>query len=114
MDGKQQNLSVEKIEKALDLLQQAARDKMNELKTLILDKYPELKDVLFDGHNGFAHNRSDAAGQMQDNASAGNGRGRDTVHQAEPTFDQFIREQPLKSILIAAGVGWVLGRFWKR
>ena len=29
-------------------------------------------------------------------------------------FEQYIRERPLKSILIAAGVGMLLGRFWRR
>jgi ElaB/YqjD/DUF883 family membrane-anchored ribosome-binding protein len=32
----------------------------------------------------------------------------------ERSFVQYIREQPLKSMLIAAGVGLVLGRFWLR
>jgi ElaB/YqjD/DUF883 family membrane-anchored ribosome-binding protein len=32
----------------------------------------------------------------------------------ERSFAQYVREQPLKSILIAAGVGLVLGRFWLR
>jgi len=40
--------------------------------------------------------------------------GLDTVQQVESTFAQYVREQPLKSILIAAGVGLVLGRFWMR
>ncbi len=40
--------------------------------------------------------------------------GRDKVQQAERSFAQYVREQPLKSILIAAGVGLVLGRFWLR
>ena len=32
-----------------------------------------------------------------------------------PQVDRgFVREQPLKSMLIAAGVGLVLGRFWLR
>ena len=53
-------------------------------------------------------------GQLRDNASDGYEEGREKVHQVKRTFEQFIREQPLKSILIAAGVGLVLGRFWMR
>jgi len=114
MAGKQHNLSAKKIEEALDLLQEAARDKKNELKNLIMDKYSELKDTFFDGQSGVAQDISDTTGQMQENASACYGRGRDKDRQADRTFDQFIREQPLKSVLIAAGVGLLLGRFWKR
>lgn len=40
--------------------------------------------------------------------------GRDKVQQVELSFAQYVREQPLKSILIAMGVGLVLGRFWLR
>jgi ElaB/YqjD/DUF883 family membrane-anchored ribosome-binding protein len=34
--------------------------------------------------------------------------------KVERSLAQYVREQPLKSILIAAGVGLVLGRFWLR
>ena len=40
--------------------------------------------------------------------------GRDKVQQVERSFAQYVREQPLKSILIAVGIGLVLGRFWMR
>ncbi len=40
--------------------------------------------------------------------------GREQVQQVERGFAQYVRDQPLKSILIAAGVGLVLGRFWLR
>ena len=47
-------------------------------------------------------------------AADGASAGRDKVQQVERSFAQYVREQPLKSILIAAGVGLVLGRFWLR
>ena len=53
-------------------------------------------------------------GQLRDNASDYYEERREEVHQVERGFEQFIREQPIKSILIAAGVGLVLGRFWMR
>ncbi len=56
----------------------------------------------------------ETAAQVQENASACYERGRDKVRQVERTLDQFIREQPVTSVLIAAGVGLLLGRFWKR
>ena len=40
--------------------------------------------------------------------------GRDKVQQVKRSFAQYVQEQPLKSILIAAGIGWVFGRFWIR
>ena len=52
--------------------------------------------------------------QLRASASDYYEEGRDTVQQVERGFEQYIREQPLKSILIAAGVGLVLGGLWMR
>ena len=40
-------------------------------------------------------------------------QGRDKVHGAACACEQFVRQRPLTSVLIAASVGWLLGRFWK-
>ena len=52
--------------------------------------------------------------QLRANAADRAKEGQDKVQQVERSFAQYVREQPLKSILIAAGVGLVLGRFWMR
>jgi ElaB/YqjD/DUF883 family membrane-anchored ribosome-binding protein len=53
-------------------------------------------------------------GKLQDEVSEYYEQGRDQACQAEQTFEQYIKDHPLKSILIAAGVGMILGRFWIR
>ncbi len=53
-------------------------------------------------------------GQMRENAVEYIERGRDEVQKAEHTVGALIRDRPFQSILIAAGVGWFLGRFWQR
>jgi ElaB/YqjD/DUF883 family membrane-anchored ribosome-binding protein len=53
-------------------------------------------------------------GQMRETASKYYEHGRDQAHKVERSFEQFIRDQPFKSLLIAAGVGIFLGRFWRR
>lgn len=53
-------------------------------------------------------------GQARENASEYFEQGRDKVHDVVGSFEQFVRQQPFKTVLIAAGVGWLLGRFWKR
>jgi ElaB/YqjD/DUF883 family membrane-anchored ribosome-binding protein len=40
-------------------------------------------------------------------------QGRDKVHGIACHCEQFLRQKPLTSVLLAAGVGWLLGRFWK-
>jgi ElaB/YqjD/DUF883 family membrane-anchored ribosome-binding protein len=52
--------------------------------------------------------------ELQGNASAVYEQGRDQVREATRTLERFIEEQPLTSVLIAAGVGLFLGRFWMR
>jgi ElaB/YqjD/DUF883 family membrane-anchored ribosome-binding protein len=56
----------------------------------------------------------DKLGQMRDNASEYYEQGRDKMHDVQRTVVQFVREQPVKSILIAAGVGLLCGRLWIR
>jgi ElaB/YqjD/DUF883 family membrane-anchored ribosome-binding protein len=53
-------------------------------------------------------------GKLQDEVSEYYEQGRDQACQAEHTFEQYIKDHPLRSILIAAGVGMFLGRFWIR
>jgi len=52
--------------------------------------------------------------QMRESASDYYEQGRDEVHKVEHSFETYIKDRPVKSLLIAAGVGLFLGRFWKR
>ncbi len=53
-------------------------------------------------------------GQLRENAAEYCEEGRDTVQHVQQSVEQYIGERPLKSILIAAGIGLLLGRFWMR
>ena len=52
--------------------------------------------------------------QVRENANEYYQQQRDKVHGTLCTFEQYIRERPVKSVLIAAGVGLLFGRFWMR
>ena len=52
--------------------------------------------------------------QLRASASEYCEEGRDKVQQVEHSFEQFVRQQPLKAVLIAAGVGLLLGGLWMR
>ena len=41
-------------------------------------------------------------------------QGRDKAHGLACACEQFLRARPLRSALVAAGIGWLFGRFWKR
>ena len=52
--------------------------------------------------------------QVGEAASEYREQGRDKVHGLACACEQLIRERPLRSVLMAAGIGWLLGRVWKR
>jgi ElaB/YqjD/DUF883 family membrane-anchored ribosome-binding protein len=41
-------------------------------------------------------------------------QGRDQAQGLVCACEQFVRERPLRSVLTAAGIGWLIGHFWKR
>jgi ElaB/YqjD/DUF883 family membrane-anchored ribosome-binding protein len=63
---------------------------------------------------GMAQDAQERLGQLNENASGYYEQGQEKVHQIRRTIEQFVREEPVKTVLIAAGVGLVFGRFWMR
>jgi ElaB/YqjD/DUF883 family membrane-anchored ribosome-binding protein len=53
-------------------------------------------------------------GQVDEKASKYYEQGRDKVHGVACACEQFLRQRPLTCVLVAAGVGWLFGRFGKR
>ncbi len=37
----------------------------------------------------------------------------DKIHGVACACEQYVRQQPLRAVLMAAGIGWLVGRFWK-
>jgi ElaB/YqjD/DUF883 family membrane-anchored ribosome-binding protein len=52
-------------------------------------------------------------GQVGERASEYREQGRDKVHGVACACEQFLRQRPLMSVLLAAGVGLLLGRYWR-
>ena len=53
-------------------------------------------------------------GELRDTANQYYEMGRTRVYDAEHTVEDYIRQQPLKSVLIAAGVGFLFGACYIR
>lgn len=68
----------------------------------------------FEKIGGIAQDAQEKLGQLNENASGYYEQGQEKVHQIRRALEQFIREEPVKTVLIAAGVGLVFGRFWMR
>ena len=53
-------------------------------------------------------------GQAGDRAAECGEQARDQLHGVACACEQFIRARPLRAVLMAAGIGWLLGRFGNR
>lgn len=49
--------------------------------------------------------------RVRDTATEYYEQGRDRFMEAESSLEDYVREQPIKSLLIALGVGYVIGKF---
>jgi ElaB/YqjD/DUF883 family membrane-anchored ribosome-binding protein len=52
--------------------------------------------------------------QLSGEAQAYYTQGRDMAQEWEQGIESYVREKPLQAVLIAAGVGLLLGALWKR
>ncbi len=52
-------------------------------------------------------------GQVGEKAAEYSEQAQDKLHGLACACEQFVRERPLGSVLMAAGIGWLLGRLWK-
>ena len=52
--------------------------------------------------------------QLRDQASDYYEQGRQRALEVEQSLEQYVQEKPIQALLIAAGVGVVLGWLWKR
>jgi|SRR3954465_12445399 len=52
--------------------------------------------------------------QLRDQASEYYEQGRQRALEMEQSLEQYVQEKPIQALLIAAGVGMVLGWLWKR
>jgi ElaB/YqjD/DUF883 family membrane-anchored ribosome-binding protein len=51
---------------------------------------------------------------LRESATEYGQQGRGNLNGVLCDFEQYVRARPLKSVLIAAGVGLLFGRFWRR
>ena len=52
--------------------------------------------------------------QMREQATDYYDKGRQRAMEMEQTLEEYVQEKPIQSLLIAAGVGVLLGLLWKR
>jgi ElaB/YqjD/DUF883 family membrane-anchored ribosome-binding protein len=83
--------------------QDQAREKASELKAQASEMAARAKEAA-----------QETLGELKESATEYVERGRERVSELGDTIESRIREQPMKAVLIAAGVGFVLGMCWTR
>jgi len=53
-------------------------------------------------------------GQLRDQATQYYEQGRQRATEMEQSLEQYVQEKPIQALMIAAGVGMLLGVLWKR
>jgi ElaB/YqjD/DUF883 family membrane-anchored ribosome-binding protein len=79
------------------------RDKASEVTQNLRDIGGQVKDVAGEKYN-----------QLRDQASEYYHQGRETAQEWEQSLEGYVQEKPLQAVVIAAGIGLVLGLLWKR
>ena len=79
------------------------RDKASEVATNLRDMGSQVRDAASEQYQN-----------IKESATEYYQAGRDKAVQWENQIEEYVREQPIKSLLMAAGVGILLGILWKR
>ena len=82
---------------------QTFHDTANQVSQSIRDASSQVRDAA-----------AEKIGQIRDNANEYYEQGKQRAQEWEQGLEDYIREKPLQSLLIAAGVGMLLGVLWKR
>jgi ElaB/YqjD/DUF883 family membrane-anchored ribosome-binding protein len=78
------------------------------------DKASEVGQNLRDIGGQVRSAASEKYNELREQAGEYYQQGRDTAQQWEQSLEDYIQEKPLKAVMIAAGVGLLLGLLWKR
>jgi ElaB/YqjD/DUF883 family membrane-anchored ribosome-binding protein len=94
------------------------RDHAQELGAQVQELAQELgtqvRDWAQDVGGQLKEGAQEAMRQVETSTSQLSAQGCEAVGQLEKTLEDYIRAKPLQSLLIAAGVGMVLGLLWKK
>ena len=103
------NHSSKKFEEALHLLNEAAREKKDEIQNLLKDRYTEIRDVVEEA----AKKSKKRYRRVKDSAEEWVGEGQDSIQEVVSDLDDKVHENPwayLGGAAVAALlVGFILG-----
>jgi ElaB/YqjD/DUF883 family membrane-anchored ribosome-binding protein len=91
-----------------------ARDKTPETGTRLRESAQETGQQLYDKAQELGMQAQQLGTQVKETASQYYEQGREGLQELNKTLEAQIREKPLQSLLIAGGVGLLVGLLWRR
>jgi ElaB/YqjD/DUF883 family membrane-anchored ribosome-binding protein len=82
----------EAVGQAADRVRDKAADVSQQIKDAATDKYNQVRDRATDAYQ----------------------QGKETAEQWEQSLETYVQEKPLQAVLLAAGIGLLLGLLWRR
>ena len=108
------NTGSENIAEALKLLEEAAKQKKDELKSVMSDKYTHLRSVIADTESGLAKKLAGAKNQAVEAAAHVKEVGVEKARELTRDVDKSVHENPWPYIggtaVIGLLLGYILGR----
>jgi ElaB/YqjD/DUF883 family membrane-anchored ribosome-binding protein len=104
-----EHTSSEKISEALKLLEEAATQKKDELKSVMSDKYTHLKDVIVETEHSLVKSLSDARKHAIEAAVHAKDVGAEKAREIAGDVDKNVHKNPWPYVGGAAVVGLLLG-----
>lgn len=90
------------------------KDKAAEVGQNLRDMGGQVRGVATDAYNQVRDAANEKYGNLRDQAVNYYNQGRESAQQWEQSVEDYVQEKPLQAILMAAGVGLLLGLLWKR
>ena len=103
------NTGNENIAEALKLLEEAAKQKKDDLKSLMSDKYTHLRDLILETEGSFVKSLSEAKTHAVETASHAKDVGVEKAHEIATTVDKSVHQNPWPYIAGSAVFGLLLG-----
>jgi len=104
----------EKLAEALSLLEEAAKEKKDEIRTLIAEKYTHLKGAVVDAEHGAAEALSAAQKRAVDALIHAKEVSEEKIKKAAHTVDSHVHQNPWPYIggtaVVALLLGYILGK----
>jgi ElaB/YqjD/DUF883 family membrane-anchored ribosome-binding protein len=96
-------------------MRNSASQARNRVQAAVEQEGPTIAEGLQTTTSAVKRLASESVGAVRDTANDFLDQGKAKVHEIGDTLETRVREEPMKSVLIAAGLGFVIGLFfWRR